>query len=129
MRISFEYRSSHKTENFIRKMQSDWARAILERYGKRGVELLKNATPKDTGVTADSWYYRITKREDGYTISWHNSNKSGEGKGSIPIVVLIVYGHTTRNGGYVAPNDFISPVTKELFDQLANDLWLEVTKA
>ena len=128
MRIQFDYKSNNKTEEFIKKLKEDWARAILDRYGQRGVELLRDATPKDTGVTAESWSYTIKKTTTGYSISWNNSNRTGEGKGSIPVVVLIVYGHTTKNGGYVAPNDFISPVTKDLFDELANDLWLEVTK-
>ena len=128
MRIRFDYESKHKTEDFIKKMQEDWARAILDRYGKKGVELLRDATPKDTGTTAESWSYSISKTTTGYSISWHNSNKTGEGKGSIPVVILIVYGHATKNGGYVAPNDFLSPVTKDLFDKMAKDLWLEVTK-
>jgi len=128
MSIRFEYKSSDRTEGFIKKLQEDWARSILERYGEKGVQILSDATPKDTGVTAASWSYKVTKTSKGYTLSWSNSSRTGEGKGSIPVVVLIVYGHATKNGGYVAPNDFISPVTKDLFDKLANDLWLEVTK-
>lgn len=128
MSIRFEYKTSDKAEELIKKIQRDWARPILERYGKKGVELLKAATPVDTGKTAESWSYSISETPKGYAVSWHNSNRSGEGKGAVPIVVIIRYGHTTRNGGYVAPNDFVSPIVKDLFTQMAHDMWLEVTR-
>ena len=50
-------------------------RPILDKYGKLGVEALKEATPKDTGKTADSWVYEITKDSKGnYQIIWSNTN-------------------------------------------------------
>ena len=41
----------------LEKMLESKGLGILNKYGERGVEALKNATPVDTGLTASSWYY------------------------------------------------------------------------
>ena len=97
---------------------------VLHKYGKRGVDLLQQATPKDTGVTADSWTYEIIRTNQGYKLSFNNSNNTVNGT---PIVVLLQYGHGTKNGGYVKANDFVNPVLKPLFEKLSAELWSEVS--
>lgn len=109
-------------DNFFKKISKDAFLAMLHKYGKIGVELLSERTPKDTGVTAQSWYYTITQTKRGYEIYWNNTSET---KG-IPIVILIQYGHATRNGGYVAPNDFINPATQEVYDMLTNEIRKEL---
>jgi hypothetical protein len=42
--------------------------------------------------------------------------------------VLIQYGHGTGNGGYVQGLDYINPALRPVFDQIAADLWKEVTR-
>lgn len=96
---------------------------ILERYAQAGVEALANATPVDTGLTAESWGYKITHSGTSYTISWTNSNVV---KG-VPIAIILQYGHGTRNGGYVEGRDYINPALQPIFDKMANDAWKEVT--
>ena len=95
---------------------------ILDKYGKMGVDALREATPKDTGITADSWGYKINISNDSAVISWTNTNQN---KG-LYIAVLLQYGHGTRNGGYVKGIDYINPAMKPIFDKIANDAWLEV---
>lgn len=104
-------------------------RMILNRYGRLGVDALTRYTPKDTGKTAFSWKYKIEEDSDEYKIIWYNDNTvtnawvngKGEKKTSnIPIVILIQFGHGTRNGGYVKPNNFIEPALKPILDNLAN---------
>ena len=34
-------------------------RTAFERYGAQGVEALRSATPKNSGLTANSWSYTI----------------------------------------------------------------------
>ena len=34
-------------------------RTAFDRYGAKGVEALRTATPKDSGITADNWSYNI----------------------------------------------------------------------
>lgn len=101
-------------------------RKALEYFGQRGVAALAYETPIDTGETAASWDYEIIEEDGRIELIWTNSSTAGDT--SIPVVLLIQYGHGTRNGGYVAPYDFINPVTRELFDEIANSIWREVTR-
>ena len=96
----------------------------LNRYGREGVELLASATPKESGLTANSWYYEITHENGSSSISFHNSNIN---KG-VPIAIILQYGHGTRNGGWVEGIDYINPAIQPLFEKIAQDAWKEVTK-
>jgi len=114
----------NNTEKFFSKVAKiDYAR-ILEKYGQEGVNALSLATPVATGLTADSWGYEIHNSGSSFTISWTNSNVVD----GVPIVIILQYGHGTRNGGYVQGQDFINPAIKPIFDKLANEAWGEVTK-
>ena len=97
----------------------------IERYAQMGVEALRDATPKDTGLTADSWYYEIDYSDGHLTINWLNTNVSD----GYNVALLIQYGHGTRNGGYVAGIDYINPALRPIFDALADDVWKEVVNA
>lgn len=95
---------------------------ILEKYGRMGVEALSAATPRDTGLTADSWYYEVRESKDRYELVFLNSNIN---KG-VPIAIILQYGHGTRNGGYVQGRDYINPALQPIFDELAEKVWKEV---
>ena len=111
-----------KTYKFLQKAHSKKFYKALEKYGQMGVDALRDATPKDTGKTADSWGYQINTTSDGASIVWTNSNQNR----GVYIAVLIQYGHGTRNGGYVQGRDYINPAMRPVFDKIANEVWLEV---
>ena len=99
-------------------------RMILDKYGRLGVEALREATPKDTGKTSESWSYEIAEESNGrLKIVWRNSNL---GDGWAPIAILLQYGHATGNGGYVEGRDYINPAIDKVFHRLADDAWKEV---
>lgn len=124
--IRFIHRGSLKpTMTFLGKAKRRDYTKILDKYGRKGVEALSKATPKDTGKTAASWNYEIHHSKDGAIINWTNSNVN---KGA-NIAILIQYGHGTRNGGYVAGFDYINPALRPIFDEIANSAWKEVTGA
>ena len=112
------------TETYLNKLLKLDYISVINKYGEKGVEALKNATPKDTGKTAESWYYKIVENKNKGTIKLVFSN-SNTIKG-IPVAILIYYGHGTRNGGYVQGRDYINPVLQPLFDQMAKDIFKEV---
>lgn len=114
-----------KVHIFFDKMLTISQYRNLESYARRGVEALRVATPKDTGLTANSWYYEIKQTNNGLTIEWLNSNVH-EGYN---IALLIQYGHGTRDGHYVAGVDYINPALKPIFDEIADDAWREVNRA
>lgn len=118
--------STKNVEGFFKRTKQQNFVDILEYYAQRGLEALALETPVDTGVTAASWGYEIIQEEGRITLNFTNSATAGNT--SIPIVLLIEYGHATRNGGYVAPYDFINPITKELMDHIAETIWKEVTR-
>ncbi len=96
----------------------------LDKYGREGVEALMSVTPRDTGKTAESWYYTITRKKNKVTISFNNSNIPD----GVPIAILLQYGHATGNGGWVEGIDYINPALQPIFDRIAKKAWAEVTK-
>lgn len=113
-----------KTRKMLEKAQKMDIRSILDRYGREGVEALAAATPKDSGKTADSWYYEIQNNRSGASIIWSNSNIND----GVNIAVILRYGHGTGTGGFVQGRDYISPAARPIFDSIAKDAWEEVTK-
>lgn len=112
---------TRKWMDSIRKMD---ASGVLDKYGQMGVDALSQATPIRTGLTASSWSYTI-KRENGtYVIQWNNSDIEG----GYNVAILIQYGHGTRSGTYVSGIDYINPAMKPIMDELAEQIWKEVTK-
>lgn len=123
--ISFRSKGDFKkTEEFLKKSLGRKYRAVLEKYGQKGVLALTAATPIDTGLTAASWDYEITQNESGLSVVWSNTNVQ---KGYCNIAIILQYGHGTRNGGYVEGRDYINPALKPIFDDLADAAWKEVT--
>ena len=116
--------SFKNTLAFLQRMKSRQYLAQLEKYGPIGVSALAAATPVDSSVTANSWYYEIINRPGYFSIQWLNSNMED----GISIAAIIQYGHATGNGGYVAGQDYINPAMRPIFEQIANDMWKEVTK-
>lgn len=113
-----------QTKSLFNKVKRMHNLGVLDKYGRKGVVALANATPVDSGVTAASWSYKIKHSDFALSIEWDNNSTTITG---IPIVVLIQYGHGTRQGGYVMPNDFITPIMEPIFKEIADELWKEVT--
>lgn len=109
---------------YLEKVKKSARIEALEKYGREGVAALASATPVDTGLTASSWFYKITQKNGVYVISFCNSNIQN----GVPIAIILQYGHGTRNGGWVQGRDYINPAIQPIFDKLANDAWREVTK-
>lgn len=124
--ISFSYKGDlKKTKGFLKKVQHLSFLSKLDKYGQEGVEALRAATPVRTGETADSWSYEIEQDKDSVTLRWVNSSNNK----SIPIVLLLQYGHMTGTGGYVQGIDFINPALKPIFDKIADAAWEEVKRS
>ena len=113
-----------KTTNFFQRIKEFSGTSDLDKYGKMGVEALANATPRDTGKTANSWDYIIEHKKGRSSIIWTNSNI----KDGIPIAVILQYGHGTRWGTYVQGIDYINPAMVPVFDKIADMIWKEVAK-
>lgn len=118
--------STKNLERFLKMAgKNETIRRQLDGIAQQGVAALAAATPVRSGLTSESWSYKIVEIDGGLSIEFHNSN-TNQGK---HIAVLIRYGHGTRNGGYVPPNDFITPALKPIFDRIAQSAWKAVTSA
>ena len=123
--ISFRQKGDFsKLTKYLEKVKEGFDVGILDKYGQAGVRALASATPVDTGLTADSWYYKIEKSKGSVSIAFYNSNIQN----GVPIAVILQYGHGTKNGGWVQGRDYINPAIRHIFDAIVEDAWKEVTK-
>lgn len=116
-----------KSTRFLEKIKdlTSIGTPLLEKYGTLGVQALKEATPVDTGKTADSWSYEAKTYEEGrFELIFRNSNIN---KG-VPIAVILQYGHGTGTGGWVEGRDYINPAIRPIFDELAKRMMKEVSE-
>ena len=111
-----------KTTKYMERLLELIRLGQFDKYGRRGVEALRLATPVDTGKTANSWDYRIEHSKESVSIVFFNTHVV---KG-VNIAVILHYGHGTRNGGYVKGRDYINKAIQPVFDEIASDAWREV---
>ena len=108
---------------FNRVLKRDYLN-ILSDYAAQGVEALREYTPVNTGLLADSWGFEI-ESGNGITTIWFTNDDIENGQN---VAILLIYGHGTRNGGYVEGVDFVSPALQPIFQDLADTMWREVTE-
>lgn len=123
--ISFKQKGDFsKLTSFLEKAKEGIKIGDLDKYGREGVAALSSTTPIETGLTSNSWYYKINRSNGSVSISFHNSNIQN----GVPIAIILQYGHGTRNGGWVEGRDYINPAIRPIFDKIADDAWKEVRK-
>ena len=123
--IKFRHKGDFsKTTRFLKSAKKAVNLSNLDTYGRRGVAALSSATPMDSGLTANSWYYTIERIANGVSINFHNSNIQN----GVPVAIILQYGHGTGTGGWVEGRDYINPAIQPIFDDITNDAWKEVTK-
>ena len=111
-----------KTNSFLERCLNFIRLGRLDYYGHVGVDALARHTPKDTGLAASSWYYKV-KREDGVaSVIFCNDDIEG----GLNVAILIAYGHGTRGGVYVPGIDYITPSMKEVIAMVAEDMRKEI---
>lgn len=123
--ISFRQKGDFSnTTKFLEKAKNVFRNNKFDKYGQQGVAALASATPKDSGETANSWYYTIKKTASGVTISFNNKHIEQ----GVPIAIILQYGHGTGTGGWVEGRDYINPAIRPIFDKIADEAWKEVTR-
>lgn len=114
-----------KLTRYLEKVKGVFKLSILDKYGREGVAALSSATPIDSGETANSWHYKVERKNNTASIAFYNSNIQN----GVPIAIILQYGHGTRNGGWVEGRDYINPAIQPIFDRILADVWKEVTNA
>lgn len=91
----------------------------FQSVGEVGLKQLVDNTPVRSGKTANAWTMDVTETNDKLDLIYSNSNTVSDGT---PLVILIKQGHGTRNGGYVPPNDFITPIVDKTAKELSRKI-------
>lgn len=118
-------RSGKRTENFLRRLSQSDIYKSLDAAAKMGVNALASAVPKDSGLAADSWSYKVENIRGSVSITWTNNDVEN----GFPVAIMLQYGHGTGTGGYVQGRDYINPAMKPVFDDIADQVWRAVTSA
>ena len=113
-----------KTEQFLKFATNASKNINLDKYGQKGVAALASATPVDTGLTANSWNYKVEKSGGTISLVFYNTNVVS----GVPIAIILQYGHGTGTGGWVEGRDYINPAIRPIFDEMADAIWKEVTR-
>jgi hypothetical protein len=130
MPISFKQKGNfNKLDTFFQRSIEILKLSDLDKYGREGVAALRLATPKDSGYTAACWSYNIVRKNDSITLEFYNSNMVGpNGRYSVPVAILLQYGHATKHGGFVQGTDYINPSIRPIFERIADNAWKDVTR-
>ena len=88
------------------------------------VEELQRATPKDSGLTAESWAYEIKIEGKVTRIIFLNKNVQNGAN----IALLLEYGHGTATGGWVEGREYIDPVVQKNYLNAINNTWKELKR-
>ena len=113
-----------KLTRFLERAKDAIHLGDLDKYGREGVAALSSATPVESGLTANSWYYEIENTKDSVRIRFCNRNIQN----GVPIAIILQYGHGTGTGGWVEGRDYINPSIQPIFDEILKSAWKEVTK-
>ena len=111
--ITVESNDTNRLENWLKEVSKINPETVLKTSGERGVASFKANTPRDTGITAESWKFQVNRVNRGVELAFLNGSVGGA---TFNIVQGIRYGHGTGTGGYVPPNDFVSPIIQDLID-------------
>lgn len=115
-----------KTFSFLKRMRANDPMKVLDECGKQGVAALAAATPKDSGLTADSWTYEIVHTGSKTEIVWSNTNVVD---GWFNVAVGLQYGHGTGSGGYVEGIDYVNPALRPVFENIVDTVWKVVVSS
>lgn len=115
-----------KFDKYLEKIKrtSDVGREAML-VADRIVDELAKATPKDTGLTANSWGYTISQTGKKVTITFLNKNLQN----GLNVALLLEYGHGTPSGRWVEGKQYIDPVIRKNYLDIINNAWKEMIES
>ncbi|MBP5598097.1 MAG: HK97 gp10 family phage protein [Pseudobutyrivibrio sp.] len=121
--ITIERQGNFKQLNsFLERAKEAFNLGVLNRYGREGVKALSQATPEDSGTTADSWDYKIIREGSTTTLAWTNDNVVN----GVNIALILQYGHATKSGTWVEGIDYINPALQPVFEEIKTQILKEL---
>lgn len=114
----------NRTESWLSRLMERRYLRVLDKYGRMGVDALRQATPIDTGLASESWHYEIIADGNGAKLTWYNDDIEG----GCSVVILVDRGHATKSGGWVSGQHFIEPALSPILKKLEDEVWKEVIR-
>ena len=111
MRIQ-EYGDFGNLEKYLKKSR----RANLDVLGQAIVNALRDATPVESGETANSWGYKIVSTSRGLDLEIYNTHIND----GVNIAIILHYGHGTGTGGYVPQRPYIDSAIDAAYKKTIN---------
>ena len=116
----------------FKDLESYLKRVIKKSSSKQGatelaiaiVNRLKQDTPKESGLTAASWDYKLSNTSKGIAIEIINKNNND----SVNIAKIIHFGHGTGTGGYVPPQPYIVSSIDAVYNKKINSILTDLIK-
>jgi len=96
----------------------------VESFANKLVNRLKKLTPVSSGLTAESWSYKINKVSGGYEIVIINTNNNN----GVNVARLLHYGHGTGTGGWVPGTHYITTAVSEAYSDSIKTILESMTK-
>lgn len=114
-----------KTEKYLKQARrTSRIGENADEIGHRCVEELKKVTPKDSGLTAESWDYEVTINGKTTTILFTNSNIQN----GMNVALLLEFGHGTPSGTWVEGQEYIEPVMQKVYLDVLTIKWKELKR-
>ena len=107
-----------KTEKYFKSLLDADYLKILDKYGQKGVEALRAATPVDTGLAASSWAYHIEGDGKQTRLVWTNDDIEG----GCNVAILVDRGHATKSGSWVSGLHFIDEAISPIIAEIAREV-------
>ena len=117
----------------FKDLESYLKRVIKKSSSKQGatelaiaiVNRLKQDTPKESGLTAASWDYKLSNTSKGIAIEIINKNNNND---SVNIAKIIHFGHGTGTGGYVPPKPYIVSAIDAAYNKKIKSILTDLIK-
>lgn len=111
MKVSYSVKGDYgKSLSWLKEVTSKKPPKAMQEMGRKGVNALRDATPRRTGETALSWGYELLPVSTGFELIWYNTHVNN----GVNIAMLLQYGWA--NGStYIPGRDYINPALKQLF--------------
>lgn len=112
-----------KTKKYLMNVKTEANMDDVRMIMSQCIARLKRVTPKDTGLTANSWEYSIRDTDGGLHVEIHNTNIQN----GVNIALILEYGHATSNGTWIEGERYISPTVTKYYKKILDDTWERIT--
>ena len=113
--IEYDKQFNNRIKDYLEKKKVERKLNKLKEFGQKGVDSLQAATPVQTGKTANSWYYKIEKKNnDQVSLIWYNTNVNNY----VNIAIILDTGHATVNGNWVQGYNYIDSAINPVINEI-----------